>query len=89
MKLVIAGLALVMCCGCRSVVDWQKALAGDQATVTGLVTSVYGTARFVRIGRPEPGQTIVATPDGTVTVRGPTLKIVPGIETTTTAKQPK
>jgi hypothetical protein len=74
MKLVIAFLALVLCCGCRSAVDWQKALAGDQATVTGRVVTIYGTAQFVRIGQPAAGQTIIATPDGTVTVRGPAIQ---------------
>lgn len=61
-------LALMALCGCNSMANWQKAMVGDKATMTGQIGSVYGTASFVRIGQVEPGVTVTASPNGNVQV---------------------
>lgn len=55
-------------CSAIDMAKWQKELANDPATVTGCVTTIYGTVKFVRVGVTEPGQSITASPDGSVTV---------------------
>lgn len=65
---VLIMLALMALCGCNSMARWQTAMAGDKATMTGQIGSVYGTASFVRIGQVEPGVSVTASPNGNVTV---------------------
>lgn len=82
-------LALMAFSGCNGMARWQEAMAGDPATVTGQVTSIYGTAKFVRIGEVKMGQEINANPDGTVRVTGVPLQAVPALTAATTAVKTK
>lgn len=57
-------------CSATNIAKWQKELAGDNAVVTGSITSLYGNARFAR-AMPVPGSTVSASPDGTISVTVP------------------
>jgi hypothetical protein len=58
--------------GCTSGMSkMAKALANDKATVTGSVTSIYGTMKFVRTNPQGTNQSVTVSPDGTVTITAP------------------
>lgn len=71
-KLFLLAVLAFSLTGCTStnITKLVGALSKDPATVSVSVQSVYGTMKFVRTN-PEPGQAVVVTPDGTVTIKNP------------------
>lgn len=76
MKKLIPLLAIgcigLCCTGCLSTnfTEFAKAMQNDDASISVQVTTVYGTAKFVRIG-PGTNATVTASPDGTITKKSP------------------
>lgn len=71
-KILILSVACLPLCGCLSTnfTEYAKAMSGDKATFIGKVSSVYGTASFVRVGEQGTNQSVSVSPDGTVTIKG-------------------
>jgi hypothetical protein len=63
---ILGSAAFWLLAGCASGPAIVKALAKDQAIVTGNIMTPYGSSRFTRIGATT--NTVVISPDGTVTV---------------------
>lgn len=55
--------------GCSGMAKFQRAIANDPAIVSAQITSVYGTAKLVRVGGCPTNTSVTVSPDGTVTVR--------------------
>lgn len=72
--LLLASLAILPATGCISNgAKLVRELKGDPAIVSGSVSSVYGTVKFVRVG-PQTNNAVSVAPDGTVTVTPTTAK---------------
>ncbi len=68
LAVVVALLTLVVAgCSSTNIAELMKATAGSDATVRANVSTIYGTANFVRTN-PRTNQTATISPDGTVTI---------------------
>jgi hypothetical protein len=68
----VGAVALALClAGCTGVSKLIKSGGNDHATVSGTVTSIYGTMKFVRTNPAGTNQSVTVSPDGTVTVTAP------------------
>lgn len=73
-SLILAALAVLPLTGCISnSAKLVRELKGDPAVVSGSVSSVYGTVKFVRVG-PQTNNAVSVAPDGTVTITPTTPK---------------
>jgi hypothetical protein len=72
-KLFVLSLACLPLCGCLSTnfTEYAKAMAGDPATIVVSINTVYGTAKFTRVGETTNSANVMKTvsPDGTVTIK--------------------
>lgn len=59
-------LAMITGCSSTNITKLINAAGKDSAVVSGTVTSVYGTVKFVRVG--PTTNSVTVSPDGTVTV---------------------
>ncbi len=66
---VLLAAVLLLAAGCTStdITELMKATSESDATVVVNVSSVYGTAKFIRTN-PRTNQTATISPDGTVTI---------------------
>lgn len=65
---VLVGVGILSTTGCiSSSAKLVRELKGDPAVVSGSVSSVYGTVKFVRVG-PQTNNAVSVAPDGTVTL---------------------
>lgn len=71
-KLAFLSLACLPLCGCLSTnfTEYAKAMAGDPATIVVSINTVYGTAKFTRVGGGDTNTVKTVSPDGTVTIKG-------------------
>ncbi len=69
-KTLLIAPILIVLSGCANLPATVKELAGDPATVAAQLTTVYGTAKFVRVGSlSSTNGSVTVSPDGTVTIK--------------------